>query len=82
MANTNGTPGKPLAKTKTCHERQMKVGSAFSSYRPKGANPYHTSPPVPWIRLQGQWLDIAGFAVGTPLKVRVMERCLVITVGE
>lgn len=79
MANINGTPGKPLAKTKTCHERQIKAGSTYSSYQPKDANPYRVTPIVPWIRLQGKWLDSAGFAVGTPLKVRVMNRCLVIT---
>ncbi|WP_368422272.1 SymE family type I addiction module toxin [Marinobacter sp.] len=37
--------------------------------------------PVPWILPQSQWLDMAGFAVGTPFKVRVIKRCLVITLN-
>jgi hypothetical protein len=34
---------------------------------------------VPWINLQGQWLDQAGFSIHTPIKIRVMEGCLVVT---
>ena len=35
---------------------------------------------VPWISLQGQWLDRAGFSIHTPIKVWVLENCLVLTV--
>jgi len=34
---------------------------------------------VPWINIQGQWLAQAGFLIHTPVKVRVMEGCLVLT---
>lgn len=34
------------------------------------------------ITLKGNWLDDAGFKTGTPLKVRVMPGCLVLTAQE
>jgi len=34
---------------------------------------------VPWINIQGQWLLKAGFEINTPIKVRVMDGCLVLT---
>ncbi|RWR02206.1 endoribonuclease, partial [[Pantoea] beijingensis] len=34
------------------------------------------------ITLKGGWLDEAGFETGTPLKVRVMPGCLVLTAQE
>ncbi|NIY48358.1 SymE family type I addiction module toxin [Cedecea colo] len=34
------------------------------------------------ITLKGVWLDDAGFETGTPLKVRVMPGCLVLTAEE
>ncbi|WJY16918.1 SymE family type I addiction module toxin [Pectobacteriaceae bacterium CE90] len=34
------------------------------------------------ITLKGSWLDDAGFKTGTPLKVRVMPGCLVLTAEE
>lgn len=33
----------------------------------------------PQIKLKGKWLEQAGFTTGTPLTVRVMDGCLVIT---
>ncbi|MDY7576730.1 SymE family type I addiction module toxin [Herbaspirillum sp. RTI4] len=35
---------------------------------------------VPWIRIQGKWLEQAGFAIRTPVRIRVMVGCLVLTV--
>ncbi|MEJ2425736.1 MAG: SymE family type I addiction module toxin [Candidatus Thiodiazotropha sp.] len=35
--------------------------------------------PVPWIQLKGHWLQQAGFEINTPVKVRVMNGCLVLT---
>ncbi|MDN0122579.1 SymE family type I addiction module toxin [Yersinia aleksiciae] len=34
------------------------------------------------ITLKGSWLDDAGFETGTPLKVRVMPGCLILTAQE
>ncbi|MDZ7277223.1 SymE family type I addiction module toxin, partial [Pantoea eucrina] len=35
-----------------------------------------------FITLKGSWLDDAGVETGTPLKVRVMPDCLVLTAQE
>lgn len=33
---------------------------------------------VPWLQLRGHWLEQAGFAIDTPVSVRVMDGCLVL----
>jgi len=35
---------------------------------------------VPWIRMQGRWLQQAGFVINAPVKVRVMHGCVVLTI--
>ncbi|WP_422389568.1 SymE family type I addiction module toxin [Candidatus Regiella endosymbiont of Tuberolachnus salignus] len=47
--------------------RQSIVGYVPDTYR------------YPQIKLKGKWLEQAGFTTGTPLTVRVMDGCLVIT---
>jgi hypothetical protein len=42
-------------------------------------DPVGAGRPVPWIQLKGYWLQQAGFAINTPVKVRVMDGCLVLT---
>ncbi|MES9856129.1 MAG: SymE family type I addiction module toxin [Sedimenticola sp.] len=34
---------------------------------------------MPWLQLKGLWLAAAGFDVRTPVRVRVMQGCLVVT---
>ena len=34
---------------------------------------------VPWLQLKGHWLEQAGFNIDSPVTVRVMRRCLVLT---
>ena len=41
---------------------------------------YSMPRPVPWVQLKGYWLEAAGFTIDAPIKVRVMEGCLVLTV--
>lgn len=43
---------------------------------------WQTHEPAPSITLKGYWLEDAGFKTGTPLKVRVMPGCLVLTAEE
>lgn len=38
--------------------------------------------PVPAVTLKGHWLAEAGFTTGTPLDVRVMPGCLILTARE
>ena len=42
-------------------------------------DPFGAGRPVPRIQLKGHWLQQAGFAINTPVKVRVMDGCLVLT---
>jgi toxic protein SymE len=34
---------------------------------------------VPWLQLKGHWLEQAGFAINSPVTIRVMQGCLVLT---
>ena len=34
--------------------------------------------PVPWINIQGLWLEQAGFSINTPIKVEVSEGRLIL----
>jgi hypothetical protein len=45
-------------------------------------DPVGAGRPIPWIQLKGYWLQKAGFEIDTPVKVRVMEGCLVLTTEE
>jgi toxic protein SymE len=58
------------------------VRSIHYPYRPKREerNTYFVAPAVPWIQMSGKWLERAGFEIDTPLKVRVMQGCIVLTV--
>ncbi|WP_353056831.1 SymE family type I addiction module toxin [Microbulbifer sp. MLAF003] len=35
---------------------------------------------TPWIQMKGRWLRQVGFDVDTPIKIRAMDGCLVLTV--
>ncbi|WP_265912038.1 SymE family type I addiction module toxin [Erwinia billingiae] len=39
-----------------------------------------TFEPAPAVTLMGHWLEEAGFETGTPLEVRVMDGCTILTV--
>lgn len=64
------TPQRRSPKDKGCHTRKLKN------------DPVGAGRPVPWIQLKGHWLNQAGFQINTPVKVRVMEGCLVLTVQD
>ncbi len=61
----------------TCHERHLKVRYTYYEHQLQRPNP---RTPVPWIELKGFWLHEAGFTIHTPVRVRVMDGCLVVTV--
>ncbi len=44
--------------------------------------PLHRPEPMPFVRLQGRWLDQAGFAIGAQVRVQVMPGRLVLEVIE
>lgn len=83
MANSNDKPGTRLAKSNVYQERQIKVTRIHCEYKPKrNDGSIRSGQPVPWIRMKGKWLEQAGFSIDTPVKIRVMDGCLVLTKEE
>jgi len=56
--------------------RQLKV----SYQSAPSQEPYRVLPPKPFLRLQGRWLDAAGFAIGADVHVQVEPGRLVLEV--
>ena len=83
MAANKHTPERRSSKDKVCHTRTLKVREGSYSRIIKDKHHSHFDRTiyntVPWINIQGQWLERAGFSIHTPIKVRVMEGCLVLT---
>lgn len=73
MATRNDTPGQPVPKTEkpSCKVKRIKVNSIVDRDKT-----------VPWIRIQGQWLDKAGFQINTPVQIHVMDGCLIFKVSQ
>ncbi len=75
MAKRDSTSERTISKAQRC----LKIG--YVSIR----HFYHHNYTATWysrspsLRLNGNWLEEAGFTTGTPLDVRVMPGCLVIT---
>ncbi len=80
MASSNSKSGTRLYKSKTCEERFIKVNQIHYDYRIKEQSSCCRS--VPWINVKGFWLKDAGFEINTPVKIRVMQGCLVLTTEE
>jgi hypothetical protein len=70
------------------HERPDSMNSrrlTVSSLHPecRAARPrYLPSAPMPFLRLQGRWLDQAGFAIGANVRVEVTAGRLVVELME
>jgi hypothetical protein len=56
--------------------RQLKVSYQSASSQ----QPYRVPPPMPFLRLQGRWLDAADFAIGANVRVQVESGRLVLEV--
>jgi toxic protein SymE len=74
MTTDHHTQALRLPKIKA-HQRRLKVREAYHSYQLN----QNQRTPVGEIHLKGNWLIQAGFVIDTPVKVRVMEGCLVLT---
>ena len=58
--------------------RHLTVGYRPIDSRSKAPSPRPALPRMPFVRLAGRWLDRAGFAIGTAVRVRVSPGRLVI----
>ncbi|MDK2659623.1 SymE family type I addiction module toxin [Cupriavidus consociatus] len=61
------------------HVRNIKTGRTHFPVVPGRSNNFTGLRAIPWIRLQGAWLEEAGFLVGQPLKVEVQRKRLIIS---
>jgi len=68
-----------MIKTINQQERHIKVRQSYYEYRLKEQPATSGCRGIPAIQFKGHWLRAAGFEVDTPVKVRVMDRCLVLT---
>ena len=83
MAKGNSTRLRRNAASSVCGERRSKVNQTHYDYKPKrDTGPYRVNRAVPWVQLKGYWLEAAGFSIDTPIQVRIMNGCLVLTVIE
>ena len=82
MAKAHSTPGRRRVVPRRCQERQLKVKRGYYERRARrwSPEPYPMPRPVPWVQLKGYWLEAAGFTIDAPIRVRVMEGCLVLTI--
>jgi len=86
MADSDHTPERRSAKSKVCYTRSLTVRKGTCSRIKKDKDHAHFDKTiyssVPWINIRGQWLEKAGFPIDTPITVRIMDGCLVLTVKE
>lgn len=60
--------------------RHLTISGRYPESRARTASPYAPGTPMPFLRLQGRWLDQAGFAVGAQVRVEVGRGRLVVEV--
>jgi len=86
MADSDHTPERRSPKNKVCYTRSLTVRKGTCSRIKKDKDHAHFDrtiySSVPWINIRGQWLEKAGFTIQTPITVRVMDGCLVLTVEK
>ena len=61
-------------------ERRLTVGDQLYDYPERADGTPRRAARVPWLQMRGHWLAAAGFGIRTPVRVRVMQGCLVLTV--
>jgi len=79
MADKHFTGNRRPAKIPS--ERRLTVGTQYYKYLNPVAEP-RPSRRVPWLQIRGDWLTAAGFDIQTPVRVRVMQGCLMVNVDE
>ena len=78
MTKRDCKSGARLTQNKSSQERSIKVNQIHYMHQLKD-DLSGAGRAVPWIQMKGYWLEQAGFEIDTPVKVRVMEGCLVLT---
>jgi hypothetical protein len=60
--------------------RRLTVSRTHPESRARFPRPVPIPIPMPLLRLQGRWMDRAGFGIGTPVRVAVKPGLLVLEV--
>jgi hypothetical protein len=68
MVKKDVTIKRPQPTNQTFQER----GTTVARYHERKSH-------IPWLRIRGHWLALAGFTPTTKVRIRVMTGCLVIT---
>lgn len=76
MTKKHDTQALGLATSKK-YQRWLKVREACHSYQL--SQDYQQRTAIGEIHLKGHWLIQAGFEIDSPVKVRIMHGCLVLT---
>lgn len=61
------------------HARRLTISRRYPEVRPRRGE-HVRSVPMPFLRLQGRWLDQAGFPIGAQVQVQVDRGRLVLEV--
>ncbi len=80
MANNHSTGSVPPCKTPT--HKKIKVTKTYYPHLPSDQSHQKFDRVIPQIYMKGFWLEAAGFTINTPIKVRIMSGCLVLTAEE
>ncbi len=64
------------------HKPEAHMPTTTRAYTVGYVRDSRTFEPAPAVTLKGHWLEEAGFPTGTPLKIRVMPGCLILTAQE
>jgi hypothetical protein len=79
VAEDNHKPKESLFTDGGGQERHITVSSMLYEKKRKPEQRHALPDKVPWIRMQGKWLEQAGFDIHTRVRIRVMFGCLVLT---
>src|SRR6185437_17030334 len=92
VCNNSSQPGvtsavavatKPLLGPSTATPADTSPSApAVPTLAPRRMTVGYIGPNVPYLRMQGWWLDRAGFGVGTPVRVQVSEGRLIVEAVE
>ncbi|UDM50913.1 SymE family type I addiction module toxin [Cupriavidus sp. MP-37] len=62
------------------HVRTIKISQTHFSVVPGIKNNFTGLRAIPWIRLQGVWLEQAGFSIGQTVKLTIRRKRIVVRV--
>src|SRR6185437_285318 len=84
VASADAVATKPLLglSTATPADTSPSARPAVRTFAHRRMTVGYIGPSVPYLRMQGWWLDRAGFGAGTPVRVEVSEGRLILEAVE